>query len=217
MSRFMSRAILGLFTVVSALPVAAADLTFILDRVVTGSPGLTGSPVATINNLAGGTAVELTMQLLDIAPDVEPYDVAWWFNLRPSLDPSSLSFAFDSGSTGGQASVIETGANALTTPGAAGNFDMVFRFETKNRDSGTFRFNSGEFVRYTISRAAGLSASDFDFANDEGFLSVTKINGLAAGSVTVGAAVPEPGIVTFLGVLAAGILVWIRKVRQSTA
>lgn len=208
----------ALLAPVLVLPAKGADLTFVLDKIITGDAGVTGSPVATIDNVAGGTAVVLTMNLLNMSTSSTEYDKTWWFNLRPAIDPQSLTFQFDSSSTGAKATSIATGANAQTTPGQGGVFDLAFNFGTTNKTGGAFRFDGGEFVRYTISRAGGLVASDFNVANGAGFLSAAKINGLAGGgSVTLGAAVPEPGLISLLGVSMAGVLIWVKKRRDASS
>ena len=131
----------------------------------------------------GGTGVDLAAFVDDLV-----------FNVDDSLTIDSFNFL--SGLSDVEASVIDYVANDTDLPPEEG-FDIKFAFGNSNQD----RFNVGETSVYELV-GTGLTASSFNFTNDDGIVAYTHINayengdsGKFEGSVThaPNAPVPEPG------------------------
>lgn len=196
----------------------AADLTFVLDQYLTGDSGISGSPVASFTNL-NANQVRLTMDLRGLSRPGE-FVSDWYFNIDPSLSIAGFGFAFDAANSTGPSATASITANAQKLA-QGGNFDLRFSFDTSNSGQGISRLETGEYTSYLITHSSGLDASDFSFFSTRKstgspvYLSGAHIQGLVnGGSVKVGSiggAVPEPGIISLLGMVSAGALVLQRK------
>jgi hypothetical protein len=84
----------------------------------------------------------------------------FYFNLDPSLNPTSLSFTLISSSGSFDAPIISTGANEFKADGD-GKYDILFAFTPGNVANNVF--GPGEAVVYEISGIASLDVNDFIF------------------------------------------------------
>jgi hypothetical protein len=138
---------------------------------------------------------------MSVAASVNLADVTqMYFNLDPSLDPTSLSFTRDSGSGPTAANTsIQTGTDAFKA-GGDGLYDILFDFPPSTGQQAA-RFNAGEDLVYTIT-GTGITADSFNFfaTPDGGFgpyLSAAKFQDTGPGQLDsdwVGA-VPIPAAV----------------------
>jgi len=207
---------LGLWTALALIlgvgvEARALTITHTLDQHF-GSDPASGFVTATYDDGGGSGSVTLTLDSngLDLAGE---FVAAWYINFTG--DPTSLSFAYEGGSSSGPAATVSTGTDSFMADGD-GNFDILFDFP---QGAGN-RFDIDEVVVYTIT-GIGITAADFDDFSAAGggqgtYLSAAKINGTCLGSPGctdnnegsdwVGA-VPEPNATLLFGVgcLVAGI------------
>jgi hypothetical protein len=192
----------------SAASVQAASVTFNYTQSFGAVPPDGPAPyaTATFDDFGGVGSVQLTMQ---VAPTVGEADVTgMYFNLDPSMDPTTLSFTRDSG-TGPSAAdtTISTGIDGFKA-GGDGLYDILFDFPPPPGLNGA-SFNAGEDLVYTIT-GTGLTASSFNFFGTPGpgdgnpgpYLSVARFQSTGPdpfdGSDFVGA-VPVPAAVWLFG------------------
>ena len=130
----------------------AATIQFDYNIEFSGATPPAGTPpwlTAVFDDGGGSGSVTLTMSTPGLVGS--EFVSSWFFNLDPSLDPSSLVFAH-AGGTEGPADSITQGTNCCKADGD-GFYD--FRLDVSG-------FNAGETLVYTIS-LAGITASSFDF------------------------------------------------------
>jgi hypothetical protein len=201
----MKKSCLSAATLLVALavsPLQAATVTFNYTESFGAVPPDGPAPYATsvIDDGGGSGSVTLTMT---VAPSVNLADVTqMYFNLDPSLDPTSLTFNRDGGSGPTAADTsIQTGVDNFKA-GGDGLYDILFDFAPAQQAA---RFNAGEDLVYTIT-GAGITADSFNFfaTPDGGFgpyLSVARFQDTGpgqGGSDWVGA-VPVPAAVWLFG------------------
>jgi hypothetical protein len=119
-----------------------------------------------------------------------------FFNLNPSLNPSSLQFTFINGASDVTPPTVLTGVNFEKADGA-GYYDIVFGFDPAKKG----RFAAGDFVTYQISGIPTLTVADFVYlavpAGASGpFLAVAHVQSIGpkreSGWVSPMAATPVP-------------------------
>ena len=138
-----------------------SGITYNFDRTLTGVAPVGPTPwlTATFSD-AGANTVQLQLS----APGLTGNEFVgqWYFNLNPSLNPSSLVFAqIESSGAFANPSVL-TGANAFK-PDWDGKYDIMVNFGVSGDNSS--RFSAGDTITFSITGIAGLTASDFLFAN----------------------------------------------------
>ena len=197
----------ALIAAVSVSTVQAATVTFEYTESFGAVPPDGPAPyaTATLDDGGGSGTVTLTMS---VAASVGAADVTgMYFNLDPSLDPTSLSFNRDGGTGPTAANTdILLGADA-NRAGGDGFYDILFDFPPPPGQQAA-RFNAGENLIYTIT-GAGINADSFNFFSTPGpgegnagpFLSVARFQSTGfdeEGSDFVGA-VPVPAAVWLFG------------------
>ncbi len=154
------QSILGIAAVslVGALHSSASTVTYDYGQVSGGSTPAGSPPWAqAVFTDAGANTVQLTLTAGNLGAGA--FVSCWYFNLNPSMDPTTLNFSV-SGSTGTFTGPnIMTGANGFKA-GPDGKFDILFGFATTGGDSALF--GSGDSLTYTISGISGLTADDFN-------------------------------------------------------
>ncbi|WP_435015842.1 PEP-CTERM sorting domain-containing protein [Tundrisphaera sp. TA3] len=183
---------------------ARADFTLNFDNVYNGTSPNGSSPFgsATFQSIAPNT-VRLT--IINGLTGTSPYLAGAYFNVNPTINPSSLSFSFVSGQA---VESITIGANSVQPPGQGGQFDILLAYESANNSN---RFTAGETSVYTIT-GTGITAETFAFQSQNeanAFYGVITVRGIpasgggtASGEVASGnpAAVPEPSSLALCGI-----------------
>lgn len=191
----------------------AADTIYTLDRALNGAPPGGSAPwaVATFHDEAPNT-VRLTIENRLNATEYMPI---FAFNFD-GVNPAVLAFHYVSG----QAVIndgIRTGANAFDGGSnvKAGNFDVLFTYQTANADPN--RFTGGEISVYDI---VGTGVTDLSFVapSTAGYYAAADVRGIAlarggttSGSIgawapgtwTPSSETPEPPLGIAAGLLAA--------------
>ena len=200
--RICATAAFGLFS----LQATAATVTFNYTESYGAAAPDGPAPYATATFTDTGVdEVTLTMTVADT---VGLADVTlMFFNLDPTMDATSLSFAYVSGDGPTEANTnILTGEDAYRA-GSDGFYDIVFDFPPPPGGQDN-RFNAGEEVIYTIT-GAGLTAESFNYFATPGpsednpgpYLSVARFQNTGPdgeNSDFVGA-VPVPAAVWLFG------------------
>jgi hypothetical protein len=133
----------------------------------------------------------------------------WYVNLNPALNPQQLSFAIvPPNPTQLTLNTITTGVNAYQANGN-GRYDVLFDFPPP---PGAFsaKFTSGEKVIVDVSRAGGLTVSDFLYESATGggngvHYAAAHVQGIGNDSGWIGAtAIPEPS--TYAAILGGAVL-----------
>jgi len=106
--------------------------------------------------------VQLTLSAVNLLPNESVS--CWYFNLNPTLNPTSLSFGSPSDVGAFNSPSVQTGTDAFKAAGS-GKYDVLFTFAGSG-DASTV-FGSGDSVTYTIT-GIGLSAADFSFLSTPG-------------------------------------------------
>lgn len=154
---------------------------------------------ATFEDVPGG--VTLRMESLLNSPS--EFVGNWSFNFDPTLDPTLLGFALQSGGPAAQS--IDTGVNAFQADGD-GRYDIRVNFSQAN---GPNRFNEDDVVTYLITHPASIAASSFDFlsapAGGHGpFSTAAHVQGIGQnGQLSGWVTVPEPA--SLAGLILAGL------------
>lgn len=169
----------------------------------------------TTSSLAGG-AVELKFEATGLT-GIE-FASAWYLNLDPAIDPTTLVFNNAVKSGNFTLPTISLGANAFQA-GPDGNYDILLEFSTAAAGGGALRFTDGDSLTYTVSRTGGLlSEASFDYfsAPNGGYgpyHTAAKIQ--ATGPESLGSAwvqaVPEPHAALQAALLASGLLMLRRR------
>ena len=188
---------------------AKADTTLGLDFIFSGSTP-PGNPApwgtATFADVPGGVQLTLANNLSGTE-----FFGAWYFNLDPAKNASSLNFALQPGGTGTvTVDGINKGTDAFKADGD-GFFDVVIEFG----QSGEGRYGAGDSLIYLITGIPGLTAADFNHASSSGggtgvYFSAAHLQSLAGGQSDWigdgdggggpgGGPVPEPSTYLVLG------------------
>jgi hypothetical protein len=127
---------------------------------ISGGTAPAGSPpwVQAVFSDTVADTVSLTLSAGNLSGS--DFVTCWYFNLNPSLVPSSLTLSV-SGSTGSfTGPTVQAGANGFKA-GPDGKFDLLFGFTSTGDDS--TRFTSGDSLTFTITGISGLTADDFNW------------------------------------------------------
>ena len=102
-------------------------------------------------------SVRLTFDAINLVGN--EFVSAWYFNLNPDLNPTTLSFSLVSNPTALTVSSIGAGSNTFKA-GSGGYYDLLVDFPTP---PGAFsaKFTAGEKVIIDVTRSGGLSVGDF--------------------------------------------------------
>lgn len=181
-----------------------------------GTPG--GAPPwlrATFTQL-NPTTVDLLLEAVNLTST--EFVSEWWFNVNPTILPTSLSFAFQSG-TAGPWNSLTAAQDGITNAG--GVFDFDLGWPTSGMQGGALRFTDDETALIRITRIGGLLESDFNWTSGGSgdaanvlalahIQAITSPPGSSKVSPTVngGGSVPEPGSLALVGIaaLAAALL-----------
>jgi len=154
------KSVLGIATVsLAGVLTSSADVSYDFGQ-VSGGSAPTGTPpwAQAVFSDAGANTVQLTLTAGDLGSSA--FISCWYFNLNPSLAPTSLNFTV-SGSTGAFTDpTVQTGPNGFKA-GPDGKFDILLNFATTGGDSALF--GSGDSLTYTITGITGLTADDFNW------------------------------------------------------
>jgi len=181
-----------------------------------GTPGGAAPWLRATFTQFNGTTVDLLLEAVNLTSTEFVSD--WWFNVNPTILPSSLVFAFQSGTAGEWNSRTAAGQNGITNAG--GEFDFNLGWPTSGTGGGVLRFTDDETALIRITLAAGLLESDFnttsggsgDAANVLALAHIQGITGTPDSSkvspTVNGVSVPEPGSLALVGIaaLAAALL-----------
>jgi hypothetical protein len=227
-SRSSYRAISAIILCFSALtPCVAARADFVakLDTPINGAVANRNDNTqpyvtATFHTVSTGTVtVTISASNLVNSGGTIEFVKSFLFNVTPTIDPTTLTFAENSGPT----TVIskledgETGGNQVK----GGQFDILFSY-----NSNAFTSGAGNTPAvYTIT-AAGITAASFDFLSTHSsgevggpYLAAVDIAGIpgslsgSIGSLTASSA-PEPSSLALLGIGLGSALVLLRRRRH---
>jgi hypothetical protein len=194
----------------SAADVQAATISFNYTESFGQTPPDGPAPWATAVFDDGGTPGTVTLTLALPITINEADAEAFYFNLDPSLDPTSLSF-LHTGGTGPSAGDTDffTGVDAFQADGD-GIYDILIDLPPPPGTPAK-RFQAGETVTIDISGIPTLVAADFDVLSAPApgpggagpFLSVARFLSTGPGpsnpdSDWVGATMPEPSTLVLL-------------------
>jgi hypothetical protein len=209
--RGIAFAVVGLCSLLLVFsPIAQASPVFGLDYLVSGvqpdGNGNTPWLSAVFEDVVPGQ-VRLTMGAGNLSGSSQ-FVSDWYFNLDFK---TGLKFSYEA-SDGPAAFGISFNPNGDLKKG----FNLQFSFFTANNDS--TRFDAGEFVTYLFT-GDGLTASLFDVANENGYLTMAHVQGIGSqeGSAWIAAqkssdqSVPEPTTMLLLGVGLIGLGFFGRK------
>src|SRR5260221_8298852 len=148
-------------TASAAAAPAASSIIYNFDHTLTGVAPAGPTPwLSATFSASGADSVQLTLSASGLTGN--EFVGQWYFNLNPSLNPASLAFA-EIGSSGAFAAPnVLTGANAFK-PDWDGKYDIMVNFGTSGDNAS--RFSGGDSITFSITGIAGLTPSDFLFAN----------------------------------------------------
>lgn len=210
-----------------ALPGRAVveSLALTLDFVFSGdTPGGTPPLWLRLQDGPGPNTVRVTLDAGGLVGS--EFAAKWYLNLNPAYDPASLGFSLVSNPTALGLGDIQTAANAFKADGD-GHYDILVDFPPP---PGSFpaKLTAGEAVVLDITRAGGLTLSDFLFesvmsSGNGVYLTAAHVQGIAGGgSAWVGAPalvqIPEPSTYALwftVAVVAVGL--FRRRARSLTA
>jgi hypothetical protein len=216
MGRVFAGSVLLSFLTFAPLSVQAASLVLDFTDVFSGTTGPASPPPwveALFADVSPGT-VRLTVTNLSLTGNESVGSL--YFNLKPDLDPTSLSFTFVSKSGAFLLPTISKGADAYKADGD-GFFDIQFGFSQGNQSD---RFTAGQSLQYDISGIGGLMASDFAYISASGggsgtyygaaHIQQTGVSGQDSAWIAA-SQVPEPAAFELFGL---GISVFLVRRRQ---
>lgn len=160
-----------------------------LDIVLSGTAPAGPSPALTVKleDYALNT-VRITMDASNLR-DAE-FVSRWYFNVRPNIYPSDLSFSLISNPTAMTLANIGKGTDGFKA-GGDGLYDLIFDFPPP---PGTFagKFTAGETLIVDVSRPAGLAVADFHHPSaasgaNSFHYSAAHVQGIGSGSAWLGA------------------------------
>jgi hypothetical protein len=159
----------ALLPLLGASVALAGSLEFDLNNIYSGSVAPSASTPwlkATFNDV-DSTHVTLTLDAVGLVS--AEFVTTWAFNLDPSIDSTSVSFSQKSANNYIGTTSISSGSNGQNA-GPAHGFDVGFSLDNSPPSD---RFGVGSEVVFTLTRAAGLSAANFDFSNSSGDVNTT--------------------------------------------
>lgn len=196
-SSFWGRRAASLFVASAVSLVAANAVTFDLGVGINGAIPDGSAPYATATIVDNG-ADSVLLTMLNNAPEAN-FIVRFTFNLKSNID---VSFAHSSGNVASSATDGPDHSDGHPSM-QAGLWDIVFAYPTSNTDVN--RFMGGENSAYVLT-GTGLDETDFVVANDEGYISAARFQGISEDrSGTVGL-VPEPASMAALAIGAVALL-----------
>jgi hypothetical protein len=121
--------------------------------------------IATFEDVTPGV-VRLTMQNSSTMPTSQKV-AELDFNLNPALNVNSLLFSVYASGGSFQMPAINQATDGFRS-GGDGSYDVQFAFNVSGSINSGKTFTLGEYVVYTISGIAGLTANDFAFLSQPG-------------------------------------------------
>ncbi len=212
----INRIATGALSFVAIAAPAAAQQIIPLNYVFSGATPAASAPWLTLKlEDRNPTTVRLTMDAAGLSG--QEFVSAWYVNFNPVLNATGLNFSIISNPTQLSNGNIDTGTNAFKADGD-GKYDILFDFPPP---PGAFaaKFTAGEKVVVDVSRASGLSTSDFLYQSVESsgngvYFTAAHIQGIGNDSAWVGAsAIPEPSTYALMagGVVLGYVFVRRRK------
>lgn len=221
--------LLATLSLLAAGPSANAALSFTLNKSINGATPTSAAPWLTAvfenivnNNVTTGVKLTLTSSL-EVASEFISSVV---FNVRPNITPSAISYVNDTPGYPQVTSVAKTTQNAQVLNGAGSigkGFDIRIDWSTSNSSGGVRRFNAADVEQFTFT-FSGLTESDFNYTNADGYHVAAQVQGIpqnqneTGGSIADGsacAAVPEPSTCLAAALLALPVLSQVRRMRKS--
>ena len=196
----------------------AGDVVYQFGNIITGTAPAGPAPWvdALFEDVTPGT-VRLTISNVGLTGS-ETEDMVY-FNLNPSLVPTSLSFTYVGSSGSFDLPAISGSANAYKADGD-GYFDIMFAFSTDGQDH---RFRAGQSVTYLISDIPTLTVADFGYLSFDGggagqfytAAHIQQIGGQYSGWLgsSVGTLVSEPSSTVFC-LLAGSLVLYLRGLQR---
>lgn len=176
---------------------ASEAVTFQIGTGINGALPDGSAPYATATIVDNG-ANSVLLTMVNNAPE-ENFIVRFTFNLNTNID---VSFAHSGGNVASSATDGPNHSNGHSSM-QAGLWDVVFAYPTSNSDVN--RFKGGENSVYVLT-GTGLDETDFNVANEDGYFSAARFQGISNDrSGTVGL-VPEPASMAALAIGAAALL-----------
>jgi hypothetical protein len=198
----------------------ASQFTYVLDQGYTSSTAVpSGYPVVTVTD-NGANDVLVSISLANLAQT--EFITALVMNFNPALDANQLSIlALDL-----TPPTVLTKGNNINGPSELnpiGTVDLVFNWASSNSDGGINRFNGPEVLNFQFTGAFNFSAADFNYANSDGFIAATHIQGIdnGPGSIKVydgpddpsdDPSAPEPASMMLVG--AGGVALFFARKRK---
>lgn len=161
----------------------ASGLEFFMGNVFSGTAASGPAPWAEVifQDVTAGN-VSLTITSLNITSGEKVTEL--YLNLNPNLNPGSLNFAFQSGSSGVAAPQPSLGVNSFKADGD-GKYDILFDFSQTPAQA----FSAADYLTYSITGIPTLTSLDFNYlsapAGGHGpFVAAIHIQGINASSVS---------------------------------
>ncbi len=160
--KFNIQAMVGIAAIsfAGAASVSASTVNYSFGQ-VSGGDAPAGSPPwvqASFTDVGmPANSVQLTLSAVNLSGG--DFVSSWYFNVDPTLNPSSLTFSVASSTGLFTDPTIQTGANSFKA-GPDGKFDILLGFATGG--TAATQFGSGDTLTYIISGISGLTADDFN-------------------------------------------------------
>jgi len=157
----LAAALAGVLAMQAAPDAQASTVTFNYTAIISGDTPVGTSPWVQSTFDDGGSSGTVTLTMMTSGLTGSENVSGMYFNLNPTLDPTSLVFTY-LGTTGPAATspVLTTASEPPSSTFKAdgdGKYDILFNFPT---GSG---FNPNETVKYSITGIPSLTAQSFNF------------------------------------------------------
>jgi hypothetical protein len=154
----LAAALAGVLAIQIAPDAQASTVTFNYTAIISGDTPAGTSPWVQATFDDGGSSGTVTLTMTTSGLTGSENVSGMYFNLDPTLNPTSLSFSFSSlGSSGPAATSVQHASTDTYKADGDGKYDILFNFST---GSG---FNPNETVKYSITGIQSLTAQSFNF------------------------------------------------------